>query len=220
MQTETGEGVAARERERPEVADVFRAHGAVYRAHPTHARRWLGGSRGGVILDITEQQQAEQARSQAERERSTLIERLCEQNERLQRQAEAMRELAAPIIPLAGDVIALPLIGDIDPPRAQQIVEALLGGVSRHRARVAILDITGVRTLDTYGAEALVRTAQALRLLGATAVLTGLRPAIAQTLVSLGVDFGTMRTRSTFQDGIIFALNLKPSAANPERRPR
>lgn len=165
----------------------------------------------GVMLDITEQQQAELGRDAAERERSALIEKLRQQNETLHRQAEAMRELATPIIPLASDVIALPLVGDIDPLRAQQILEALLGGASRHRARVAIIDITGVRTLDTYGAETLVRAAQGLRLLGSTAVVTGLRPAIAQTLVSMGVDFGSLLTRSTFQDGIVFALGLKPA---------
>lgn len=173
---------------------------------PDGTTRWEG-----VILDITEQQQAALGRDTAERERSALIEKLREQNETLHRQAEAMRELATPIIPLASDVIALPLVGDIDPLRAQQILEALLGGASHHRARVAIIDITGVRTIDTYGAETLIRAAQGLRLLGTTAIVTGLRPAIAQTLVSLGVDFGSLLTRSTFQDGIVFALGLNPT---------
>lgn len=171
----------------------------------------------GVIVDITEQHQAEAARTLIEHERSALIYQLREQNVMLKRQAETLRELATPIIPLANDVIALPLIGDIDPLRAQQIIEALLEGISAYRARVAIIDITGVRTLDVYGAQSLVRAAQALRLLGATTILTGLRPAIAQTLVTLGVDLGGLLTRSTFQDGIVFALGLRtvPSKKSP-----
>ncbi len=171
----------------------------------------------GVIVDITEQQQAEQARSDAERERSALIDKLREQNERLVRQSEAMAELSTPIIPLASDVIALPLIGHIDPQRATQILDTLLHGANSHRARIVIIDVTGVRDLDGYGAETLVRAAQGLRLLGATAVLTGLRPAIAQTLVQLGVDFGSLLTRSSFQDGILFALGTR--AADGPRRP-
>lgn len=166
----------------------------------------------GVIVDVTEQQQAEQARSDAERERSALIAKLSEQNVTLLRQAEAMAELSTPIIPLASDVIALPLVGNIDPQRATQILETLLHGANSHRARICIIDVTGVRDLDGYGAETLVRAAQGLRLLGATAVLTGLRPAVAQTLVKLGVDFGSLLTRSTFQDGIVFALGQHPGS--------
>jgi rsbT co-antagonist protein RsbR len=128
-----------------------------------------------------------------------------------------MAELSTPIIPLASDVIALPLIGHIDPQRATQLLETVLHGANSHRARIVIIDVTGVRQLDAYGAETLVRAAQGLRLLGATTVLTGLRPAIAQTLVQLGVDFGSLLTRSSFQDGILFALGTR--AADGPRRP-
>jgi rsbT co-antagonist protein RsbR len=177
------------------------------RSFPTRladgATRWEG-----IILDVTDQHLADEARRASERERERQAAQLLEQNETLRRQAEALRELATPIIPLASDVIALPLIGDIDPERAQQILEGLLNGVTAHRARVAIIDITGVRSLDTFGAQTLIGAAQALRLLGATAVLTGIRPTIAQTLVDLGIDLGGLHTRASLQDGIAFAASL------------
>jgi len=170
---------------------------------PDGSTRWEG-----IILDVTDQHRADEARRASEAERERQAEQLRAQNETLRHQADALRELATPIIPLARDVIALPLVGDIDPERAQQIQEALLDGVTAHRARVAILDITGVRNLDSFGAEALIRAARALRLLGATAVLTGIRPATAQTLVTLGIDLGDLHTRSSLQDGIAFAAAL------------
>lgn len=173
-----------------------------------------GGTRWeGMIVDITEEHLADLARRAGEVERAALVERLREQNDTLLRQAQALRELATPIIPLASGVIGLPLIGDIDPTRAQQILEALLTGVTSHRARVAIIDVTGVRSLDSFGAEALIRAAQALRLLGSTAVLTGLRPAIAQTLVGLGVELHGLKTLGTFQEGVAFALGASARAA-------
>ena len=112
-------------------------------------------------------------------------------------------------------LVALPLIGDIDPTRAQQVLEVLLAGVQRHRAHIALVDITGVRALDRFGAEALVRAGQALRLLGATMVLTGMRPASAQTLVALDVELAGLRVLGSFQEGVAFALG--PSGAGVKR---
>lgn len=177
------------------------------RAHSTPTRLPDGGTRWeGMILDITEQHHDERARRAAEDERAALVEQLRAQNDLLVKQAEALRDLATPVIPLASGVIGLPLVGDIDPTRAAQILEALLNGVTSHRARFAIIDITGVRTIDTFGADALIRSARALQLLGATAVLTGLRPEIAQTLVGLGVELHGLTTLGTFQEGVTFAL--------------
>jgi rsbT co-antagonist protein RsbR len=168
-----------------------------------------GGTRWeGVILDATEEHAAAAARRAAEHERERLVAQLQAQNETLRRQTTALRELATPIVPIAGDVIALPLVGDIDPERAAQILQGLLDGVATRRARFAIVDITGVHSIDTFGAEALIRAAQAVRLLGATVVLTGIRPAIAQALVTLGVDLSGIHTCSSLQDGIAFVAGL------------
>lgn len=132
----------------------------------------------GIIHDITDRKQAEQARE------------------------ELLAELSSPLIPLADGVLAMPLIGTIDAARAERIVETLLAGVEARRARTVILDVTGVRTIDTQVAEALLRAARAVRLLGAEAVLTGIGPEVAQTLVALGVDLRGVSTLASLRAGI------------------
>jgi rsbT co-antagonist protein RsbR len=148
---------------------------------------------GGVAFDITERQQAE-----AERTRL--------QNEIITAQQAALRELSVPLIPLADGVVLLPLIGAIDTRRAQQIMETLLEGIADHQAATAILDITGVRVIDTQVANALLRAAHAAKLLGATVVLSGISTEVAQTIVHLGVDLGGIVTQSNLQTAIGFAL--------------
>ena len=124
-------------------------------------------------------------------------------------QQATLRELSTPLIPLAQGVLVMPLIGAIDSQRAQQVIEELLHGVSERKARVVILDITGVAVVDTQVANALIRAAQAVKLLGADVVLTGIRPEIAQTLVGLGVDLSAIRTISSLENGIaqVFGKN-------------
>jgi anti-anti-sigma regulatory factor len=143
--------------------------------------------------DVTE-------RKRAEEERRAL------QAEVIAAKDTALRELATPIVPIADGVIAMPLIGAIDPVRAQQILEALLAGIAAHRLRVAILDVTGVKVVDAEIASALVRAAKAARLLGARVVLTGIGPQVAQTLVELQADLGGIITYGTLQAGIAYAL--------------
>ncbi len=124
-----------------------------------------------------------------------------------QRTREALlAELSSPLIPIADQVLVMPLIGAIDSRRAQQIMESLLAGVARHRASTVLLDITGVRVVDTQVANAFLQAAQAVRLLGARVILTGIQPQIAQTLVHLGVDLSAIETRSTLQDGVASVL--------------
>lgn len=159
-----------------------------------------------VARDVTSRKQTEEALRASEQRTTSLLAQLQERNLALQRQADALRELATPVIPLAEDVIAMPLIGEIDPTRAQQIIDSLLTGVAAARVRIAIIDITGVRRLGRDGAQALLRAAQAIELLGVTAVLTGIRPGIAQTLVELEVDLGALIIRSTLREGISFAF--------------
>lgn len=143
--------------------------------------------------DVTAQEQAEQ-------------ERLALQDQVIAAQQAALRELSTPIIPLAGDMIVMPLVGAVDTSRAQQVLETLLQGVAENHARTAILDITGVQVVDTQVANALIQTAQAVRLLGASTVITGIRPEVAQTLVGLGAELKGIVTRATLQSGIAYAM--------------
>jgi rsbT co-antagonist protein RsbR len=128
------------------------------------------------------------------------------QEQMIEVQRAALRELSTPLIPLADEVVAMPLIGSIDSGRAQQIIETLLEGVAEHQAEVVILDITGVQMVDTQVASALMRAAQAVKLLGARVVLTGIRPEVAQTLVGMGADLGDIVTLSNLQSGIAYVL--------------
>ncbi len=149
----------------------------------------------GISTEITE-------RKRAAEERAAL------QQQVIEAQRAALRELSTPLIPLAEGVLAMPLIGTIDAARAAQILETLLDGVAAQRARVAILDITGVKLVDAQVASALLNAARAVRLLGAQVILTGIRAEVAQALVHIGADLGDLTTRSTLQSGIATALKL------------
>ncbi|WP_437736173.1 PAS domain S-box protein [Sorangium sp. So ce1335] len=127
----------------------------------------------------------------------------------IQAQQAALRELGTPLIPIADGVIAMPLIGTLDRERAQQILETLLNALGERQAVVAILDITGVKHVDGEVAAALIRIAQAARLLGAEVVLTGIRPVVAQALVDLGTELRGLVTCGTLQTGIAYALAHK-----------
>jgi len=118
---------------------------------------------------------------------------------------ETVRELSSPVIPLIAGVIAMPVIGTVDSVRAQQIRTALLHGMATHRARVVIIDITGVAVVDTAVAQALLQTAHGVELLGGRPVLVGIRGEIAQTLVEMGVDLAGIVTRATLQEGLEYA---------------
>jgi len=124
-------------------------------------------------------------------------------------QAEMLAELSTPLIPISDDAVVLPLIGAVDEQRAAQVLEALLSGISGRRARIAILDITGVPVVDMQVAEAFIRAARAVRLLGAQMVITGVRPGVAQILVGLGVELSGILTLSTLQSGIAYALSRR-----------
>lgn len=140
------------------------------------------------------------AQRHAERERAAIQEQI------IQAQQAALRELSTPLLPIADGVVVMPLIGAIDSVRAQQIMEGLLQGVSRYRAHAAIIDITGVKVVDTQVAGVLVRAAQAVRMLGAWVILTGISPEIAQTLVHIGTELRDLKTKATLQEGIRYAL--------------
>ncbi|HET7902984.1 MAG TPA: STAS domain-containing protein [Candidatus Eisenbacteria bacterium] len=126
----------------------------------------------------------------------------------IREQQEAIRELSTPVLQVRERLLILPIIGVIDPHRARQLTEQLLRGIRMNRARVVVIDITGVAAMDANVANHLVLTVEAARLLGATVIVTGLSPEIAQTLVNIGVDLGKMNTVGDLQGGIEEAERL------------
>lgn len=128
-----------------------------------------------------------------------------------QAQLEATLEMATPLLPVADGVLVMPLIGKLDAQRAAQMTETLLAGVTQHRAHTAILDVTGVRRMDTVAIEALARAAAGVRLLGAAAVVTGVGTTVAQAIVRLGVDFGQVTVLGDLKAGVAHALASAPT---------
>jgi rsbT co-antagonist protein RsbR len=126
----------------------------------------------------------------------------------IRQQQEAIRELSTPVLQVRERLLILPIIGVIDPQRARQLPEQLLRGIRTNRAKVVVIDITGVAAMDATVANHLVQTVEASRLLGATVIVTGLSPEIAQTLVKIGVDLGKMNTVGDLQGGIEQAERL------------
>ncbi len=132
-----------------------------------------------------------------------------EERERvIHEQQEAMRELSTPVLQLREQLLILPIIGVLDSARARQLTEQLLGAIQEHRAKVVVIDITGVATIDRTVANHLVQTVEASRLMGASTILTGLSSEIAQTLVDLGVDLSMMKTVGDLQGGLEEAERL------------
>jgi len=126
----------------------------------------------------------------------------------IREQQEAIRELSTPVLPVRERLLILPVIGTVDPLRARQLTEQLLRGIRTNRARVVVMDITGVPAMDQTVANHLVLTVEASRLLGATVIVTGLSPELAQTLVNIGVDLSKMNTVGDLQGGIEEAERL------------
>jgi rsbT co-antagonist protein RsbR len=126
----------------------------------------------------------------------------------IRQQREDMMELSTPVIKVWDKILTLPIIGTLDSRRAQLMMEALLQKVVETGSTIAILDITGVKMMDTLVANHLIKTVTAARLMGARCILTGVSPAIAQTMVQLGIDLSQITTRAQMADGIKLALEM------------
>lgn len=191
--------------------DVYKEHETVglraaLRGEPIHnvmeadgrpIENWIVPVRGeggevdavvGITLDLTESRRAEQEL----RERLSLIER----------QQQVIRQLSMPILQVWKGVLALPMIGVVDSVRTAEVMDSLLQAVVRTQARFALLDLTGVDAVDTKTASYLVELVRAIRLLGAEGIITGIRPSVAQTVVSLGLDLAEITTLSDLQAGL------------------
>lgn len=155
----------------------------------------------GTVLDISDRKREE-------------VERIEMQQRIIDAQRETLRALGAPVIPLAQKTLASPLIGTLDDDRIAQLTEVLLVAVRDASAEVVLLDITGVPHVDTGAAAGLIKTAQAVRLLGAELVLTGVRPAVARILVDLDVEFDTFVIKANLQAGIEYAASRRQGASS------
>ena len=124
----------------------------------------------------------------------------------IERQREEMTEVSAPVVKIWDRIVTVPLIGTLDSFRAQTVMENLLDAIVQWEAEVAIIDITGVSTDDTLVAQHLLKTAAAVRLMGAHCVICGIRPKIAQTVVNLGVELPNITTRVDLQSGLAYAF--------------
>ncbi|WP_437683607.1 PAS domain S-box protein [Sorangium sp. So ce131] len=154
---------------------------------------------GKTVLVIAEGYDVTELR-RAEAERASLQERMIDAQE------ATIRELSTPLIPLDEGILVMPLVGRLDRVRIGQLLERLLQGVVAQRAATVILDVTGVPVVDAEIADALIRAAQAVKLLGAEVILTGVGPEVAQTMVSIGTDFREIITLSSLQSGLHHAL--------------
>jgi len=124
----------------------------------------------------------------------------------IQRQQEEMLELSTPVVKLWEGVLALPMIGTLDSQRTQVVMESLLQRIVDTGSEIAIIDITGVPTVDTLVAQHLLKTVTAIRLMGADAIISGMRPQIAQTIVHLGLDLQGIVTKANLADALALAL--------------
>jgi PAS domain S-box-containing protein len=173
----------------------------------------------GISSDVTERREAEIALRAAYaemekqvKERTAELEREIAERERLQQkvieaQKLAIQELSTPIIPVMDRILVMPLIGSIDTLRAKDIMRALLAGIREYRAKVVILDVTGVPIVDSGVANHLNKTIQAARLKGAHTIITGISDAVAETIVDLGIDWGGIETLTDLRTGLLVALD-------------
>ncbi|MFN8373784.1 MAG: PAS domain-containing protein [Anaerolineae bacterium] len=172
----------------------------------------------GINHDITERKHAENALRQMTdelgrhvEERTAELKQAHEQYARLQEQIidaqkQTIQELSTPVIPILEQVIVMPLVGTIDSMRARDITRAMLAAITQQRAKVVLLDITGVSIVDTEVANHLNKTMQAARLKGATTIVTGISDAVAETIVDLGIDWTAMDTLRDLRSGLRVAL--------------
>ncbi|WP_282791928.1 STAS domain-containing protein [Streptomyces sp. CC224B] len=126
----------------------------------------------------------------------------------IRRQSRQLLEMSTPVVRLWRKVLAVPLIGTLDTARTQIVMENLLQAIQDDQALIAIIDITGVPTVDTAVAQHLMQTVKAVRLMGADCVISGIRPPIAQTIAQLGIDLSTILTRATLADALAAAIPL------------
>lgn len=156
-----------------------------------------------LIDDLTDELKL---REKTQKEVEGKLAKITEQQRTIVQQQEDLMELSSPVTKVWDNVLMLPVIGTLDSQRTQIMMENLLEKIVETGCTISILDITGVSTVDTQVANHLLKTVTSARLLGAECILSGIRPAIAQTIVHLGIDLSAIKTKATLQDAMIYAM--------------
>jgi len=162
-----------------------------------------------LINDLTEELRQ---REKMQKELENKLSKIQEQQKTILQQQEDLLELSSPVSKVWDNILILPVIGTLDSQRTQVMMENLLQKIVDTGCTISILDITGVPTVDTQVANHLLKTVTAARLLGAECIISGISPAIAQTIVHLGIDLSAIRTKATLQDAMIFAMKQNKRA--------
>lgn len=169
-----------------------------------------------LIEDLSGELKQREEREKDLREKLATIEK---QKQTILQQQDDLIELSSPVIKVWDDVLVLPIIGTVDSRRAQIMMENLLQSIVDSGCTIAILDITGVLRIDTQVANHLIKTVEAVRLLGGECIISGISPAIAQTIVQLGIDLSAIKTKANLQEGMRYAFqrnNLQVKALKPD----
>ncbi|MFZ4464452.1 MAG: STAS domain-containing protein [Bacteroidales bacterium] len=156
-----------------------------------------------LINDLTDELRE---RMKAQKELESRLSKIQEQQKTILQQQEDLLELSSPVSKVWDNILILPVIGTLDSQRTQVMMENLLQKIVETGCTISILDITGVPTVDTQVANHLLKTVTAARLLGAECIISGISPAIAQTIVHLGIDLSAIRTKATLQDAMIYSM--------------
>jgi rsbT co-antagonist protein RsbR len=167
------------------------------------ARPLTGGGAIAVFRDVTERRRLE---ADLAARNADLATREAEKTQLVERLRVAVEELSTPVLEVWDDVLALPVVGVVDTQRSAQMIERLLAEVVDKRCRHVIVDLTGVDVVDTSTADRFIKMARAVELLGATCVITGIQPAVARTLVELGVEFSGLTTRRNLKRGLEWCI--------------
>lgn len=174
--------------------EIHYDEGRIAKAYEVHAFQTSANRMAVAFLDVTRYKKTEEEQERLHQEVTNA-------------QRRAIEELSTPVIPVMDGIIIMPLIGSIDTMRARDITRSLLAGIREQRAKVVILDITGVPIVDSGVANHLNKTIQAARLKGAQTIVTGISDAVAETIVDLGIDWEGIETLSNLQTGLVAALS-------------
>lgn len=198
--------------------DMYYADDKVAAAFAGHVRALPGGLLAIWFENITKRKQMEAEASKA----AGLADVARDLEERLaviERQRDLIEQLSTPILQVWDDVIAVPLVGALDPRRVARVMDTILTEIGARRARFALLDVTGIEQIDADTAAHLLQIAGAVQLLGARALVTGIQPAVAQAIVGHGLDLAAMETYRTLRDALRVCLSAEP-ARSPAPRHR